>query len=217
MERRVKLIMAALALAMLVAGGVRRSMKDPDSPLAALWRDFSPSAGTPAEPARDDTSEPQVGRAALWDAREGDVVSPAAAHFAEGAEPYAGAPPSHGDVINATFLPNPQPAEPAPNIPREEFQPENPNPADIAAVHPQNILPTSPQPMNAAGLGRYVVQPGDSYWTISQRVYGTGRYFQALFEHNRRYCPQPDRLPVGVPIETPDRSELERMYADLFR
>ena len=33
--------------------------------------------------------------------------------------------------------------------------------------------------------GKYEVQPNDSYWTISERLYGTGAYFKALTQHNR--------------------------------
>jgi nucleoid-associated protein YgaU len=62
-----------------------------------------------------------------------------------------------------------------------------------------------------------VIQSSDSFWTISQRVYGTGRYFQALYEYNRRLCPQPDRLPAGVTIETPEPYLLERAFPELFR
>jgi len=63
--------------------------------------------------------------------------------------------------------------------------------------------------------GTYEVQPNDSYWTISERLYGTGAYFKALAEHNRKKNPQQDRLQVGDVISAPDVAQLEKSYPDL--
>jgi LysM repeat protein len=63
--------------------------------------------------------------------------------------------------------------------------------------------------------GTCVVQPNDSYWAISQRLYGTGGYFQALAQHNRNTVPDANRLRVGEQIRAPDASELEKVYPDL--
>jgi len=65
------------------------------------------------------------------------------------------------------------------------------------------------------GDGTYVVQPNESFWTISERIYGTGAYFRALAEHNRATHADRDRLSVGEAILAPDRSELERRYPEL--
>lgn len=61
----------------------------------------------------------------------------------------------------------------------------------------------------------YEVQPNESYWVISQRLYGSGAYFKALAEHNRRKVPREDQLAVGEVISAPDVSELEKAYPDL--
>lgn len=63
--------------------------------------------------------------------------------------------------------------------------------------------------------GTYVVQPTETYWSISERLYGTGAYFKALAEHNRDKVPHPDRLKVGDVIRAPTREQLEQTYADL--
>ncbi len=65
------------------------------------------------------------------------------------------------------------------------------------------------------GDGTYEVQPNDSYWTISERVYGSGGYFRALAERNRGKAARPDRLPPGLVISTPPVSQLEKDYPDL--
>ncbi len=63
--------------------------------------------------------------------------------------------------------------------------------------------------------GTYVVQPTETYWSISEKLYGTGAYFKALAEHNRDKVPHPDRLKVGDVIRAPTREQLEQTYADL--
>jgi nucleoid-associated protein YgaU len=73
-------------------------------------------------------------------------------------------------------------------------------------------------PLAASGApkpGQYVVQPDDNYWTISEKVYGTGGYFKAVYEHNRRQRAQSDRLQVGDVLEVPPTATLEQMYPDL--
>jgi nucleoid-associated protein YgaU len=63
--------------------------------------------------------------------------------------------------------------------------------------------------------GKYEVQPGDSYWTISEKVYGAGGYYQALAEQNRGKVGNVDRLTPGDLIETPSLAQLERAYPEL--
>ncbi len=63
--------------------------------------------------------------------------------------------------------------------------------------------------------GDYEVQPNDSYWVISQKLYGSGAYFKALAEHNRSKVPREDRLDVGEVISAPSVVELEKAYPGL--
>ncbi len=59
----------------------------------------------------------------------------------------------------------------------------------------------------------YKVEPQDTYWSISRKVYGTPRYFQALAEHNRERIAHAEQLRPGVELETPPPDELQRLYA----
>jgi nucleoid-associated protein YgaU len=61
----------------------------------------------------------------------------------------------------------------------------------------------------------YTVQPNDNYWKISEKVYGTGAYFQALAEHNRKKIPDENRLRPGDTVSIPPVGDLEKKYADL--
>ena len=78
-----------------------------------------------------------------------------------------------------------------------------------------NLYPPYAQESLRNAAGDYEVQPNESYWVISQRLYGSGAYFKALAEHNRRKVPREDRLAVGEVISAPDVSELEKAYPDL--
>ncbi|MDR2309697.1 MAG: 5'-nucleotidase C-terminal domain-containing protein [Brucellaceae bacterium] len=46
----------------------------------------------------------------------------------------------------------------------------------------------------------YVIQKGDSYWSIAQALYGNGMKWKQLFQQNRHYKPR--HLPVGASLKT---------------
>jgi nucleoid-associated protein YgaU len=60
-----------------------------------------------------------------------------------------------------------------------------------------------------------VVQPNDSFWVISKRVFGSGAYYQAIHEHNRERFPNQDSLQVGDVLEIPPAEYLQKTYPDL--
>lgn len=62
---------------------------------------------------------------------------------------------------------------------------------------------------------QYTVQPGDSFWIISQKAYGSGGFFKALFELNRKRTKDLEDLKVGEVLTVPDESVIRRMYPDL--
>lgn len=63
--------------------------------------------------------------------------------------------------------------------------------------------------------GTYKVQPGDNYWKISEKLYGTGAFFKALAEHNRDRNLRDDRLQPGAVLSAPEASQLAEKYADM--
>jgi nucleoid-associated protein YgaU len=63
--------------------------------------------------------------------------------------------------------------------------------------------------------GKYTVQPNDNLWIISEKVYGSGRYFKAIYEHNRGQLPHADQLAVGTVIAVPPAGVLEQNYPAL--
>jgi nucleoid-associated protein YgaU len=125
-----------------------------------------------------------------------------------------------GRALMDTNFPSSDTSElPPPNVVQP---PENgvPNgPATIEAAPPTHA--TEPQP--------YVVMPpilespppamrqvtseaNDSFWRISERAYGSGQYYRALYELNRDRVITPDRIDSGVEISTPPLDELRALY-----
>lgn len=61
----------------------------------------------------------------------------------------------------------------------------------------------------------YTVEPNDNFWTISEKVYGTGNYYQALQEHNRGKHPRGDLLKTGDVLSVPSVETLSLKYPAL--
>ncbi|MBR0237889.1 MAG: hypothetical protein IJQ39_07355 [Thermoguttaceae bacterium] len=62
--------------------------------------------------------------------------------------------------------------------------------------------------------GVYTVQPTDSFWSISQRIYGSGEYAPALARYNSSRIGS-QSLAVSVEISTPPVETLEQQYPEL--
>ena len=57
----------------------------------------------------------------------------------------------------------------------------------------------------------HVVQSGENFWTISRLYYGSGRYYLALWQANRRLgLDDPKKLRVGMTIRIPPPEALDR-------
>ncbi len=62
--------------------------------------------------------------------------------------------------------------------------------------------PPSPPPPEP---NTYVVQPGDTLWLISVKVYGTGTLWEVIFEANRDILDEPSRLRPGQVLKIPPK------------
>lgn len=161
-----------------------------------------PTARTPRNPLRRTSAEEPV-----EDAGPAELAAPD--------DRYGQAPPAE---IEET-----PPAEPAFTAPAEEPAAE-PEPAPEGRYPRQQRWqtedepqqPAEPQQAEPAGVdGKYTIAPNDNLWIISEKVYGNGRYFKAIYEHNKSRLPQADRLTVGSVLDVPPADELERRYPNL--
>lgn len=73
-----------------------------------------------------------------------------------------------------------------------------------------------PAPSAAPRSETYTAVPGDNFWTISRKQYGSGRYFAALARHNQERIPDPQRLRPGMQVATPSAAQLEQQYPELI-
>jgi nucleoid-associated protein YgaU len=92
--------------------------------------------------------------------------------------------------------------------PTDDWRTSTPAAAPLAA----DASEATPLPIEN---GMYTVQPGDSLWTVSEAVYGTGGYFKALAAHNRAVLPKSDKLTVGNQLSVPPMEDLQRDYPSL--
>jgi nucleoid-associated protein YgaU len=103
-----------------------------------------------------------------------------------------------------------------------------PRAGDAAAEDTEPISPsTRTRPANsnsgrsedyqASGQKTYVVREGDSFWSISARQYGTGKYFRALEEYNKSRLSTSGNagkvLRPGTVIDLPGESQLQSSSA----
>ena len=63
--------------------------------------------------------------------------------------------------------------------------------------------------------GKYHVMPNDNFWTIAEKLYGSGSYFKALMHYNRQRYPVAEQLAVGDQVLAPPKAELIKLYPDL--
>jgi nucleoid-associated protein YgaU len=92
------------------------------------------------------------------------------------------------------------------------------NPATLprsASPPPTPVHTTRTVPVPVHRGETYVVEPNDSFSTISEKLYGTASYFKALQEHNKAKFPRPDRLRTGDVVSTPSAETLLQKYPNL--
>jgi nucleoid-associated protein YgaU len=83
-----------------------------------------------------------------------------------------------------------------------------------AAIAGDNLPSNSVAPIQRDGE-KYSVQPNDTFWAISEKAYGSGGFFKALYEYNRKRHKAADELVVGQELLVPDENVLRRHYPDL--
>ncbi len=86
----------------------------------------------------------------------------------------------------------------------------------VPSSNAPNVFQPDADSFKADEVDVYEVQSRDNYWSISKRVYGTGRYFTALARFNRTRIPDPRKMRPGMKVLVPTREVLEQANPDLF-
>lgn len=72
-------------------------------------------------------------------------------------------------------------------------------PKEVCEPPPPPPPPPSPEP------DTYLVQPGDTLWLISSKVYGSGSFWRIIFEANLDILEDPSRIRPGQVLKIPPR------------
>lgn len=129
--------------------------------------------------------------------------------------PIAAAPPRDPFVAQAGYD-----AEPAATEAIEPPAPAQP-PAPVRLAQPLPSGPAMPPldaaaaPTTVSAAADYVARPGDSWWTLAERVYGDGRFYRALFAWNRAIDPRVSLVP-GTTLQLPPADRLRVAWPGLM-
>ena len=188
-------------------------------PTADTYAEPEPAARRDPFEATGTESEPAPANDPLATAEVGDTADEAIAD-PQAAVDTTTLPDSQFNELPATNAPAPERSDP---FDRFEVEPGRPKPSqdwqaspDAASptAEPAVVTPAAEQPLPVEN-GLYTVQPGDTLWSISEKVYGTGGYFKALAARNRSMLPRSDKLTVGSQVAVPPTSDLEHDFPTL--
>lgn len=145
------------------------------------------------------------------------TTGPASSSSGIGSTPRSGAYPYSSPYSSKSSYPSGNSTVPPPSATYQSSPYSTPAPTTSGSIYGPSATPVSTYGSSIARNenGEYEVQPNDSYWKISQKLYGSGAYFKALVEQNRDRVPQEDRLAVGDLISAPTVAELEQAFPDL--
>ena len=105
-----------------------------------------------------------------------------------------------------------------PHIWRPNIPPVPPPHGGIAPlVGPGGPVASAPAPAAGATAVVHVVREGEDLWSIAKKHYGSGRYFQAIWDANRDRLASPESIPAGTELRMPTAPELARATAPRAR
>lgn len=143
-------------------------------------------AKKPQQSVQMDTSELNVPAAQDTALPDDDAVAPAS----------AAAPAADSGAYKPA--PTPAPVNPEAASPR-------PAPRPLRKVEPATLTEAMNAPQKPAASSKlkyYTVQRDDTFWSISRRVYGSGKYWKSIQDANPDVSPE--RLMVGQKIVIPE-------------
>ena len=187
------------------AGGRQTSLEVSDGEFAASGAGRQPLAAETG--GTNPSGEPAAMTADLRNNPNGQDWPATTDRGAVDGQPISDAMPaeSTGDAYSPQAIPDPSGAAPTAGY-AEIDRREDDRHFDRARQEPERV---------AIENGKYTVAPNDNYWIISEKIYGNGGYFKALFEHNRLRHPRSEKLQVGDVLDAPSIALLTDRYPDL--
>lgn len=90
-----------------------------------------------------------------------------------------------------------------PNMLREGRRLRIPDAADLVRGRPAGSIPSARGQAQAEAARTYTVREGDSLSEIAQRLLGSARFYQAIYESNRDVLRSPDDIRAGMVLKIP--------------
>jgi hypothetical protein len=158
--------------------------------------------------------QPRVVQAKPLGQRDRASVSPTRPRYPE--SPNAVSPAKRSSISPIATT---SPATQIANAPQPLATTDSPITATVGDEPPQAAVAMKPPttPVSIRPLPEFVLTgPEDSFWSISEQVYGSGSYYRALFRHNEASVLRPDQLRAGIEVRTPPLSLLRDRYPTDF-
>ena len=204
------LLALCILAAFLLIMGLKRKLAG-DNAATLLSQPSENPKNTRVERAKT-SPRPRVLQAKPVTSHDRAILSPTNSHFAETESSPAG-----GIPISAIPMPSPRPLDAPDLVPVSEPLPSSPT-AGVDDELPEPVTSVESLPVPATvPLPEFVLTGAeDSFWTISERVYGSGVYYRALFRHNEAKVLRPDQLRPGIQVKTPPLDVLRELYPTDF-
>ncbi len=197
---------------LLVIIGLKRKFSDGD---AALLSQPSEDVDPPAPLTPRAAPRPRVLQATSNTQQDQAILSPTSPQYADSEVDRS---PASGPPVSP--IPTPNPKTSVQSLDAPELVPVGvgatspvTDTIDGEGPAPAAVIESPTAPVATRPLPEFVVTDAeDSFWSISERVYGTGVYYRALFRHNEAKVLRPDQLRAGIEVQTPPLEVLREKY-----
>lgn len=174
---------------------------------ASVTSSSSPTLPTGPSPAAPSFASPAFSSAAQSPQAMSGVPAPPSTGFAAGA-------------ISETSAADRGPGVAALAAPASRMAPSVGSPATLGAASANaagsGVAPASASLPLASSDRPYTVGPDDSFWSISEKAYGDGAYYRALYAYNSDRYPHAEDVRVGSVLDLPDVATLKRRFPELI-
>lgn len=199
---------------LLVIIGLKRKFSGGD---ASLLSQPSEAVDPPQQNSPKNSPRPRVLHATSTSQHDQAILSPTSPQYADSeteTSPASGLPVVPVPTANSNSNISPRPLDAPDLVPVgvgaafgvtdhiDDEGPESTTAINSSTAHPATrALPES-----------VLTDADDSFWSISEKVYGTGVYYRALFRHNEAKVLRPDQLRAGIELNTPPLEVLREKY-----
>ncbi|MCA9119026.1 MAG: hypothetical protein H6822_17065 [Planctomycetaceae bacterium] len=200
---------------LLIVLGIKRKFASENQPSLLSQSTVAPDHVAPSN--SKSAPQPRVLQAKSVTLHDDTIVSPTSPRYTESEIETS---PVAGSRVYPVPASNPNVVSPVPTPVVPELVPVSDLSASAATtdaggeeIQTEGGVETSAAPEEIRPLPEFVLtEANDSFWSISEEVYGSGAYYRALFRHNESKVLRPDQLRPGMRVNTPPLEVLRKNY-----